>query len=56
MRLFRTLPLLAAFTLIACPKDDRTRVARAGDPVALAKSVAKAVEVEATRPASEALR
>jgi len=55
MRFLRTLPLLAAVALVACPKDDRTRVARVGDPTALARLVNKAVETEATRPANEAL-
>jgi len=55
MRFFRTLPLLSFVALMACPGGEGARVARPGDPVALAKSVNKAVEIEATRPANEAL-
>jgi len=55
MRFFNTLPLLAAIGLMACPSGEGARTARAGDPVALAKAVNKALEIEATRPASEAL-
>jgi hypothetical protein len=44
-----------ALLLAGCPGGEGARTARAGDPAALAKSVTKALEVEATRPAAEAL-
>lgn len=47
--------LSLASVLAGCPSGEGARSARAGDPVALAKSVTKALETEATRPAGEAL-
>ncbi len=49
------LGLSFALLLAGCPSGEGARTARAGDPAALAKSVTKALETEATRPASEAL-
>ena len=54
MRSFNTLLLGATFAFMACHGGDGARTARPGDPVALAKSVNKAIEIEATRPANEA--
>src|SRR5687768_17333126 len=45
----------SALLLVGCPGGEGARTARAGDPAALASSVTKALETEATRPANEAL-
>ncbi len=56
--MLRTLPLpilAAALTLAACGPSNEARAPRPGDTNALAKATVHALEVEATRPAAEAL-
>lgn len=46
---------VASFATAGCPSGEGARAPRPGDPTALAKSVTKALEIEQTRPANEAL-